>query len=121
MTHLSDLLTRLPAVASERSLAELLAEDVAVALDAPSVGVWQADGHEDPTRYRFLGGVGITPGETMVVVSTAHPVVDDALASGGTAVENVASDPARVTGLPAAGTLVCWWRRTPRRRSETCS
>lgn len=99
---LTEVLAQLPAVASRHALTGVLAEDVAAALGAPSVGVWQADAETMPVRYRFLGGVGMTPGETMVVVSVTHPVVADALSSGGTGVENIPSDPARVTGLPAS-------------------
>lgn len=100
--RLGELLAHVPALGSSISLTSILADDVASALDAPTVGVWQAVEEGQLERYRFLGGVGVTRGESLAPVSTHHLVVADALRSGGTAVEDIPSDPARVTGLPAS-------------------
>lgn len=101
--RLSTLVDHLPALASRTSLSEVLAEEIAARLGAPTVGIWAAPQHEaSHGRYRLLGGAGLTQGEAAARVTTSHPVVADALASGGTAVENIRADPARVTGLPAS-------------------
>ena len=100
--RLSDLLERVPSLGSTISLATILADDVATALAAPTAGIWQVIPDDDHGRYQFLGGVGVTRGESLAPVSERHPVVADALASGGTGVENIPSDPSRVTGLPAS-------------------
>lgn len=99
--HVRALIHRVPALASRRRLADVLAQEIAVAVSGLTVGIWTADpGMSD--RLTHLGGIGLTPGETTIPVRRTHAVVADALASGGTAIEHVADDPGRVSGLPAS-------------------
>ena len=93
------LLEQLPALASHDRVATLLAEEVADALDAATVGVWQLPADEGAGAV-CLGGVGLTSVHAQTALPVDHPAIEDALRDHGVVVDQTTADPVRVAGLP---------------------